>query len=303
MCLPASGEVFSLPRRVETRAFVDNPIRVLVGGAAFLDPRLPLMPVPAMIKLGSVALVIASLVGAFVGWVALSAVWASASLTPGAGDAAASARQLLAAADQTLTEVRSTLEVVGSVTDEVATQTGVAADTLDEVAVLTSERIPNALAAVESSLPALVDTAAVLEDTMQALSIIGIAYDPAVPFDQALVELQTELEGLPEAVAAQGANLAELVPDVRRMGEETAGLNDHLAAIDGSLGDAQAAVAEFGATIDDMEESTRLGASLVGVIPAARVATIVLGAAGILLGVVAWRLADRLVAVAATEPV
>ncbi|HJR92689.1 MAG TPA: hypothetical protein VJ938_09635 [Acidimicrobiia bacterium] len=261
------------------------------------------MPVPAMIKLGSVALVIASLVGAFVGWVALSAVWASASLTPGAGDAAASARQLLAAADQTLTEVRSTLEVVGSVTDEVATQTGVAADTLDEVAVLTSERIPNALAAVESSLPALVDTAAVLEDTMQALSIIGIAYDPAVPFDQALVELQTELEGLPEAVAAQGANLAELVPDVRRMGEETAGLNDHLAAIDGSLGDAQAAVAEFGATIDDMEESTRLGASLVGVIPAARVATIVLGAAGILLGVVAWRLADRLVVVAATEPV
>lgn len=246
-----------------------------------------------IIKLGSVLLIIASLAAAFVGWVALSAVWASASLTPGVGDATTSARTLLTATGETLTEVRRALSLVGSVTDNVAAETETAAASLDEVAGLLSERVPDALAAVESSLPALTETASVIEDTMQALSMFGIPYDPAVPFDKALRNLGSELDGLPEAVAQQGANLDELVPAIRQTGEDAGELSSHLDAIDISLGDAQRAVGEFTATVGEMEESTRLGGRLVEVIPAARVAVLVLALAGVGLGVVAWILADR----------
>jgi hypothetical protein len=249
-----------------------------------------------IIKFGSVLLVIASLAAAFVGWVALSAVWASASLTPGVGDATTSARRLLAATDETINEVRSALSLVGSVTDNVAAETEAAAASLDEVADLLSERIPDALAAVESSLPALTETAAVIEDTMQALSGFGIPYDPAVPFDEALLDLGNELDGLPEAVAQQGANLDNLVPAIRQTGEDAGELSSHLGAIDVSLGEAQRAVGEFTATVGEVEESTRLGGRLVEVIPAARVAVLILALAGVGLAVVAWILADRLAA-------
>jgi hypothetical protein len=249
-----------------------------------------------IIKFGSVLLVIASLAAAFVGWVALSAVWASASLTPGVGDATTSARTLLAATDETLTEVRSALSLVGSVTDNVAAETEAAAASLDEVAGLLNERIPNALAAVESSLPALTETASVIEDTMQALSVFGIPYDPPVPFDEALLDLGNELDGLPEAVAQQGANLDDLVPAIRQTGEDAGELSGHLDAIDLSLGEAQRAVGEFTVTVGDVEESARLGSRLVQVIPTARVAVLILALAGVALGVVAWILADRLAA-------
>lgn len=249
-----------------------------------------------IIKFGSILLVIASLAAAFVGWVALSAVWASASLTPGVGDATTSARTLLAATDETLTEVRSALSLVGSVTDNVAAETEAAAASLDEVAGLLSDRIPDALAAVESSLPALTETASVIEDTMQALSMFGIPYDPAVPFDEALRDLGSELDGLPEAVAQQGSNLNDLVPAIRQTGEDAGELSGHLDAIDISLGDAQRAVGEFTVTVGEMEESTRLGGRLVEVIPTARVAVLILGLAGVGLGVMAWILADRLAA-------
>jgi hypothetical protein len=254
-----------------------------------------------MIKLGSVLLVVASLAAAFVGWVALSAVWASAAMTPGVGEATTSARRLLSSADEALAEVRTTLEVVGSVTDAVATEAEAAATALDEAADITSERIPAALGAVEESLPALIDTAAVVEDTMQALSVIGIRYDPAVPFDQALINLQAELDGLPEVVAEQGANLEALVPEIRRTGEDTGAISGHLAAIDSSLGDAQVALSEFGDTVSELERSTELGARLVPVIPVARIAVLLLAAAGAALGVVAWTVADRLAE--ATAPV
>lgn len=256
-----------------------------------------------IIKFGAVLLVIASLAAAFVGWVALSAVWASASLTPGVGSATTSARKLLAATDETLTEVRSALSLVGSVTDNVAAETEAAAASLDEVAGLLNERIPNALGAVESSLPALTETASVIEDTMRALSVFGIPYDPPVAFDEALLDLGNELDGLPEAVAQQGANLDDLVPAIRQTGEDAGELSGHLDAIDVSLGEAQRAVGEFTATVEDVEESVRLGGRLVDVIPTARIAVLILALAGAGLGVVIWILADRLAARTVPAPV
>lgn len=252
------------------------------------------MSLTAMIKLGSVTVAVASLAAAFVGWVALSAVWASASVTPSVSEATDSARRLISSADQTLAEVRSTLEVVGSVSDDVATQTEAAADALDEVATLTSERIPAALEAIEATLPALVDTAAVIDDTMRALAAFGIPYDPEVPFDQALLVLQSELDGLPETIASQGDNLADLVPEIRQAGADTGELSGHLSVIDTSLGEAQGAIVEFGTTMDHVEASARLGASLISIIPIARVATVVFAIAGLVLGYLGWRLADRL---------
>ncbi|MGH8911209.1 MAG: hypothetical protein ACRDVD_01755 [Acidimicrobiia bacterium] len=251
------------------------------------------MSTTTMIRFASACVAAVSLSAAVLGWMGLAAVEASAALAPGVGRATGPTQDLLTAAEDALAEVRSTLTVVASVTDDVSVSTGQAADALEGIAELTSERIPDALAAVESSMPALIETASVIDNTMQTLARVGIPYNPEVPFDDALRDLQAELDGLPEAISDQGANLEALLPQIRTSGEEAGELADHIVAIDASLGDAQAALGEYDATVSDLETAARAGADLAGVVVPGRVAVIILAVAGVGLGLAGWSLADR----------
>src|SRR5665811_1402950 len=119
-----------------------------------------------LIRFLSAAFVVASLSAASLAWFALDTLAVTASLVPGMGSASEPSRRLLEVADETLTEVRATLDVVTTVTDEVGATTDETADVLDGITGLLSHRIPEALTAIEASMPALIETAAVIDDTM-----------------------------------------------------------------------------------------------------------------------------------------
>lgn len=109
--------------------------------------------------------------------------------------------------------VARTVEAVESI----ETTTRSAARTLESVAAVVAETgdlvetdLADGLENAVDSLPALIDTASVVDNTMRALSIIGVDYDPEVPLDESLGALEDSLQPIPDQLRAQAASLDDV---------------------------------------------------------------------------------------------
>lgn len=92
---------------------------------------------------------------------------------------------------------------------------------LDETSEVVGGGVADGLEAAVDSLPALVDTGRVIDRTMRALSLVGVDYDPAVPLDESLQELEDALAPLPEQLRAQVALLEEVRDDVDQIAADS----------------------------------------------------------------------------------
>lgn len=256
----------------------------------------PTMSLKTLIRIASVFFALAALSAAGLAWFGLDVVEASVSLTP--TTAVSPTRDLLDSTQQTVSDLRTTLGVVSRTTSDVATSTDDLIDTLGGVTDVLENQIPPALTAVQSSLPALIDTASVVDQSMRALSRLGVPYNPQVPFDQALAEMQAQLQGLPQSIEEQGANIDALLPVIRRSGQNMGDLTGRIHEIEASLGDAQTALVGYETTLNDFEAASNRAAGIVSFVPLARVGVVVLGLASMVVAGVAWSISDRSVLVA-----
>ncbi len=135
--------------------------------------------------------------------------------------------------------------VLASAAETVSGMQSMATDTAD---VMTTT-LPDSVSAVLDALPGLISTAGVLDRTLSALSVVGVDYDPEVPLDEALTELQDSLEGLPEQLITEGEQLDSLA-------EETAGLPDEVAALGTAVGDLADQVGSAQTLLDEVQTST-----------------------------------------------
>lgn len=254
------------------------------------------MSLKTLIRIAAVFFALAGLCAAGLAWFGLDVVESSLSLAP--TTAVSPTRDLLQSATETVSELRVTLGVVSRTTDDVATSTDDLIDTLGGVTDVLENQIPPALTAIQSSLPALIDTASVVDQSMRALSRLGVPYNPQVPFDQALTQVQAQLEGLPQAIEDQGANIDALLPVIRRSGQNMGDLTGRIDEIEASLGDAQTALIGYKTTLDDFEAASARASSIVSFVPVARVAVVVLAIASTVVAAIAWTLSDQSVVVA-----
>lgn len=247
-----------------------------------------------LLRIASVVVFLSTLAAAVGGWVGLGIVESALALAPELGRAAEPSENVVDAVDETLEEVGSGLRTLGSITDQVASSTDEAADVVEEIADLSSGRIPDALSSLEAALPALIDTAAVIDDTMRTLSILGIDYRPQVPLDEAFSDVQTQLDDLPETLRLQGENLDTLGGEMRSTGAETSLLTDQIHGIEESLAETQLTLDEYAVALEGLgqlaEHTDRIHAAL----PLGRAALAVLAASGLILGLVGWALSNRL---------
>lgn len=102
--------------------------------------------------------------------------------------------------------VSRTTEAIDSI--EAATRS--TARTLDSVGEIIGETsglvggdLANGLESAIDSLPGLVDTGRVIDRTMRALSLVGVDYDPEVPLDESLTDLEESLGPLPDQLRSQ----------------------------------------------------------------------------------------------------
>jgi hypothetical protein len=148
-------------------------------------------------------------------------------------------------AGETISSVNVILSRTAASTRDLSAALADAEEVLLATADLSEQQIAGSLEAVEDTLPALIQVAAVIDRTLSALSVIpfGPDYDPAEPFDDSLRALEGELDGLPEALRAQAAL-------IRSGGQDLATTREGTTAIADDLDDLHATLAASGDLLD-----------------------------------------------------
>ncbi len=239
-------------------------------------------------RVGAILLSLFTVAATTVGWVGLSVVEAGTVAAPDLATASEPTAEVLDAAASALGELRTAMGEVASVTDNAGQASEDLTEVLGAVSELAAEDLPATLAAVESSLPALIDTAAVIDGAMSTLSIVGVRYDPDVPFDEALLDVQTSMDGLAEQIAEQGAAIRATVPVIDESAGQISGLGDRIRTMDGHLERAETALAGYDETLDGVGTLVEVATTVRRLVPVGRVALVVLGLSGLGLAWLLW---------------
>lgn len=195
--------------------------------------------------------VVLSLVAIVVGLRLLSgfdaALADSIALTADALDAVDASVEVTEGAVESLTDALGRTEAT---TRQLAVGIGDAVGVLDSSADLTEDEIAGSLEAVEGTLPALIDVAAVIDRTLSALSTVpfGPDYDPDQRFDDSLRAVQRELDGLPEALREQADLVREASGSLSRVQRGTVSIADDIGRLEVSLREAGALLEEYSST-------------------------------------------------------
>jgi hypothetical protein len=81
---------------------------------------------------------------------------------------------------------------------------------LSKLAEITGEDLPRIVESLQEAMPALIQVADVIDGTLGTLSIVGVPYDPDVPFDESLAGVAESIENLPAQVREQAALIEEV---------------------------------------------------------------------------------------------
>lgn len=174
-------------------------------------------------------------------------------------------------ASTSLDTARGTLELardsLGDVDGGLATAvtaTAGAARTLDEsrplldnVAIVTTQEIPEAIEGMQTALPNLIEVAGVIDRTLTTLSSVGIDqtiplpfggsiplkfdlgidYKPTTSFDESLRVFEASLIGLPESLRGLEDDLATTNANLASLSADLQATSDNLATINTRMGD------------------------------------------------------------------
>lgn len=156
-------------------------------------------------------------------------------------------------AGESLSRITAILDSTATTTRDLS---GAIAETevvLRATADLSEERIAGSLDAVEGTLPALIQVAAVIDRSLSGLSALpfGPDYDPDEPFDASLREIQREFDGLPEAVREQAGLIRDGSRELRSVRVGTGVVADDLDRLRATLADSAELVERLAVTASE----------------------------------------------------
>jgi ABC-type transporter Mla subunit MlaD len=169
--------------------------------------------------------------------------------------------------DSALVAVEETLGLIESVASELEGAIGGAAQSigaiseaaasasgdLDAVADFLDEDLSASIQALLDTMPAAIQTAGVIDSTLNALSFIGVDYDPDQPFDESLIAVEAALEGIPAQLATQAEAIRGLVPVSQQFAEDAAATAESFETLSGELASSQQVVDSYRATLDQAQ--------------------------------------------------
>ncbi|CAN5297242.1 hypothetical protein BH18ACT5_BH18ACT5_03690 [soil metagenome] len=172
-------------------------------------------------------------------------------------EGASTALETLALAEEGMVEAETALAAAGSGLTQMS-------DVLTNTAFLLAADVPDTIDSITASFPGMIDTARVIDRTMNALSFLGIDYQPATPLDQSLAAVANDLGPLSEELRAQAVPLAgaanqlkivgqsvdEVGASVRAMTEQLSGSRELVASYQTAANDANRIVSEISTSID-----------------------------------------------------
>lgn len=204
----------------------------------------------------------------------------SVEVTAAAVDALAATVEV---ADELTGEVAGTLSDAALASSAAAGGAEAAVEVLDTAADVTGQDVAGSLAAVEEALPPLIDVAGVIDSTLRTLDRlpVGPTYDPDVPFDVALRDVERSLDGVPETLVEEAELLRDGADELADVGRAARFLADDLQELATTLRAAGTVLDDVTATATEAARVLDEGTSgLAGGLDSARVLVVVLGLAG-----------------------
>lgn len=202
--------------------------------------------------IGGAVAALGAVIGLVAGWVMLGAVGSSVDDT-----VAVTRRALVAVGDTTevvdgvfgdvarsLRDVQITLSDTSLTLTRASVVTGRLGDVI-------TEDIPASVDAVRAALPALADTARVVDTTMRGLAFFGVSYDPEVPLHVTIATIDEELERIPALLGAQQETLEAVAGDLGAFSSSTLEIGEQLASIRGRLAEASVVLSGYREIVTD----------------------------------------------------
>ncbi len=104
------------------------------------------------------------------------------------------------------------LESIGTIDD--------AENAVAKLADIAGDDVPRIVEALQEAMPALIQVADVIDGTLGTLSIVGVPYDPDVPFDESLTRVAESIEDLPARMREQAAAIQEVADGLGRIADQ-----------------------------------------------------------------------------------
>lgn len=149
----------------------------------------------------------------------------------------------------TTAEIEKGIRAAARGVSGVSAASEVGAEGLANIADFLSTDLPRDLESISKTMPAAIQTAAAIDRTLNALSFVGVDYNPDEPFDASLRRVDDALKGLPENLRAQSDSFRELVPALATLADDSDRLGLALTRIAEDLGDLEGITANFNATL------------------------------------------------------
>lgn len=164
----------------------------------------------------------------------------------------------VAAADDTVALAADTVDIVAESFDTLVPSAELAAGSFEDAAAVIADtsdvvtvEVPAALDAVLEAMPAIESVAGIVDTTLNALSLIGVDYNPAVPFDDAVAEVAAAIAPLPAQLRAQEEPLGQLAADFDEFGAASAAISDDLADLQAQLDEASRLLTDYAGAASD----------------------------------------------------
>ncbi len=187
----------------------------------------------------SIAVTVGGLILVSLGW---QAATRSIEVTKEAVESVALTTAAIDSAFSIAEEGLATVEVtVGGASTSIVELAAVMADLADMV----GNEIPASVEAIEATMPGLVDTAAVIDQTMRTLASFGVDYDPDQPLDQALAEVERSLAVIPDQLRIQRPVLAKASEDLVAFATQSLGISREVGNLAIRLGEVSRLVAAY----------------------------------------------------------
>lgn len=165
-----------------------------------------------------------------------------------------------AATDAAVVAVSSMTDVVENI-EGAARSTGRTLSTVEELLTEVSDDAASEIAAsIESAvdaMPGVIQTGRVIDSTLNALTFVGVEYDPEVPLDDALEALRDSLEPLPGEIRTQALLLEEAALDLTDIAEDAGALSASLLEVRVDLLEAERIISAAAVDVQGVSDALR----------------------------------------------
>lgn len=167
------------------------------------------------------------------------------------GDGLTAISETLGVADDTMDVIVDVSRRLTGAMDRVAETTGSIDEVVESTAVLLGEDLPSDIEAIRQGLDGVIDTANVIDGVLGALSFVGVPYDPQVPMDEALREVDARIGALPDRFRVEADLLSSISGDIDSFGADADAMAGDLGRLEESLDSSARLLTEYQATVDE----------------------------------------------------